>query len=70
MTYKCCWDVSKDGSVQAFDRRVRSWVEVGIQGNALEDIEKPRNDCKDGVESHSSVNQRLEGFVGGKAEVE
>jgi hypothetical protein len=70
VTYKCCWDVSKDGSVQTFDRRMGSWVEIRVQRNALETIEKPRDDGKHGVESHGSVNHILEGSVGGKTKVE
>lgn len=45
-------------------------MEVGVQRNALKDVEKPCNDGKHGVESHGPVNQILEGFVGRKAEVE
>jgi hypothetical protein len=45
-------------------------VEIRVQRDALETIEKPSDDGKHGVESHSSVNQILEGSVGGKTKVE
>jgi hypothetical protein len=70
VTYKCCRDESKDGSVQAFDRRMSSRVEVGVQGNALKNIEKPRDDGKDCVECHGPVDQIFEGFGSRKTEVE
>jgi hypothetical protein len=69
-TYKPRRNECENGAVHALGCWMGIRVEDGIQRHTLKDIEKPRYDRKDGVQSHGSVNQVSESSGCGKAEIE
>lgn len=69
VSYKSSGNESQDGIVNAFDDRVKLWVEEGIKRCALKAVEEPLDDCEGTIETDRAENQSPEAFCG-ESEIE